>query len=118
MSGDDADRADRAEALHRVTDVLRCKWAVGVMDAISRGVHRPSLIQRELPGLSNKVLAERLQRLHDYGVVDRTAFDETPPRVEYTLTPRGEQLRELVNTVTRFAEDWAEHAGAGESSIR
>ena len=49
------DRIDRAEAYHRVSDVLACKWMIAVLDAIGRGVARPSDIQRELPGLSGKV---------------------------------------------------------------
>lgn len=98
---------DRTEALHRITDILRCKWAIAILEAIDQGIHRPSDIQRHIPGLSNKVLSERLQRLGDYGLLNRQAFAETPPRVEYTLSTQGKRFRSLINTVADFAETWS-----------
>ncbi len=40
--------------------ILRCKWAVAVVECIAQGHHRPNQIQHRLPGLTNKVLAARL----------------------------------------------------------
>lgn len=100
--------ADRAERFHQVTDILRCKWAVAVVESIAQGHHRPNQIQQRLPGLTNKVLADRLTKLQHFGMVDRTAHAEVPPRVEYTLTPRGEQLLGLIASISDFVDRWAQ----------
>ena len=83
-------------------DVVGCKWSVAVVAAIARGVKRPGALERFIPGISAKVLAERLKKLLDYGLAERTEFPGLPPRVEYELSPKGrklagiiEQLREL-----------------------
>lgn len=100
--------AERAERFHQVTDILRCKWAVAVVESIAQGHHRPNQIQHRLPGLTNKVLADRLAKLQSFGMVDRTAHAEIPPRVEYTLTPRGEQLLGLIGSISEFVDRWPE----------
>ncbi len=96
----------RAEAFHRVTDVLRCKWTLAVLEELGRGTSRPSELQRALPGLTSKVLSERLRKLERFGLVDRTAFPEVPPRVEYRLTDHGSAMTELVHKVGRFVDHW------------
>lgn len=98
------------QGLHRVTDILRCKWTMAILDAIARGVNRPGRLERELPGLTTKVLNERVKKLERFGVILRRAYPEIPPRVEFELTERGERLVELIDTIAEFADDWAEPA--------
>lgn len=100
--------AERAERFHQVTDILRCKWAVAVVESIAQGHHRPNQIRDRLPGLTNKVLADRLAKLQRFGMLHRTAHAEVPPRVEYTLTPRGEQLLGLIGSISDFVDRWPE----------
>jgi len=97
---------DRAEAYHRITDVLRCKWTLAVLEALDAGEKRPSGIQRRLPGLTSKVLSERLRKLEAFGLIDREAFAEVPPRVEYTLNARGREMAVLVRHIGAFVDDW------------
>lgn len=98
---------DRAEAHHRVTDVIRCKWTLAVLDHLAKGPARPSEIQRALPGLTSKVLSERLRKLEQFGLLNREAFAEVPPRVEYTLNERGKSLALLASQVNAFVDQWA-----------
>ena len=109
------DHLDRSEAFHRVTDVLRCKWTLAVLAELGRGTRRPSEILRELPGLTSKVLNERLRKLESFSLVSREAFAEVPPRVEYRLTPRGESLAELAHSVESFVNDWASCTESGSA---
>lgn len=104
--------ADRMEAFHRVSELLQCKWSIAVLDALARGTQRPSQIRDALPGLSDKVLADRLRKLERYGLITRRAFAEVPPRVEYTLTPRGHELAGLVERIRDFADQWGRVPGA------
>lgn len=97
------------EAFHRLTDILRCKWTLAVLDLLAQGVNRPGRIMRALPGLTTKVLYERVHKLERYGLVIRRAYPEIPPRVEYELTERGRRLLALIGQMREFAQDWAQH---------
>ena len=53
-----------------------------------------------------------MHKLERYGVLEREAFAEIPPRVEYTLTDQGRELAELVRKVAAFADRWAHDPGS------
>jgi DNA-binding HxlR family transcriptional regulator len=91
---------------HQVTDILRCKWTVPILDAISQGVNRPGRLERGLPGLTTKVLNERLTKLVRHGMLVRRSFAEVPPRVEYAFTTRGRRLLVLIRAIREFVEEW------------
>jgi DNA-binding HxlR family transcriptional regulator len=77
-------------------DVVGCKWSVSVVEAISRGVARPGALEREIDGISTKVLSERLRKLTAYGLLTKQTYAELPPRTEYALTARGKQLARII----------------------
>lgn len=106
-----ADKLARSEGFHRLTDLLRCKWTLAIIDAIDRGVTRPGQLQRELPGLTAKILNERVRKLESYGLIDRHAYPEIPPRVEFSFTERGRDLIGLIRTMRAFAEQWDQSIG-------
>ena len=72
-------------AYRRLEDVVGCKWSAAVVAAIGRGVTRPGQLERFIPGISTKVLNERLRKLLDYGVVTRQEF---PGKVLRVATAR------------------------------
>jgi len=88
-----------AGAAHMVEDIIGCKWSLTVLGLVAGGVHRPGAMQRRVPGLTAKVLNERLRKLLRFGIIERQVFAEVPPRVEYRLTPFGRRfdgvLREI-----------------------
>jgi DNA-binding HxlR family transcriptional regulator len=83
--------AERA-TYRRLEDVVGCKWSAAVVAALGRGVQRPGALERYIPGISKKVLNERLRKLLAYGLVTRAEYDESPPRVEYRLSRAGRKL--------------------------
>ncbi len=88
--------AERA-TYRRLEDVVGCKWSSAVVAAIGRGVRRPGALERYIPGISKKVLNERLRKLLDYGLIMRTEFDnEKLPHVEYRLTGAGRKLASVL----------------------
>ena len=94
--------ADPGQRVYRcLEDVIGCKWSVSVLLALHDGVLRPGELVRHIPGLSTKVLNERLRKLRGYGLIEQHRYPEIPPRTEYTLTPFG---RELVALVARIRE--------------
>ncbi len=101
-----ASLASAPRVARMVEDVVGCKWSVCVLDLVSRGIARPSQMRRSIPGLSTKVLNERLRKLLKHGLIEREVFREVPPHVEYRLTAFGRrferllvQIRELESTL-------------------
>ncbi|MET8824742.1 helix-turn-helix domain-containing protein [Streptomyces sp. NPDC004610] len=73
-------------------DVIGGKWKVLILWALDERPHRFGELRRELPGVTEKVLAAQLRELEADGIVHREEYDEVPPRVEYSLTARGTSL--------------------------
>lgn len=72
-----------------VEDIVGCKWSLAVLGAVRSGVCRPGAMEHAIEGLSKKVLNERLSKLVRFGILEKQAYPELPPRVEYRITPFG-----------------------------
>ncbi|MFE7900060.1 winged helix-turn-helix transcriptional regulator [Streptomyces sp. NPDC057424] len=77
-------------------DVIGGKWKVLILWALNERPCRFGELRRELPGVTEKVLASHLREMEADGLVHREAYDEVPPRVEYSLTARGASLNEAL----------------------
>ncbi len=73
-------------------DVIGGKWKVLILWELGERPHRFGELRRKLPGITEKVLASHLREMETDGIVHREEYDEVPPRVEYSLTPRGVSL--------------------------
>lgn len=88
-----------------VESIVGCKWSVGLLRLLADGCYRPSAILRASPGLSAKVMNERLRKMLRFGIVKRTVFGDKPPvEVEYTLTPFGRRFIGIIEEVRRLQE--------------
>lgn len=77
--------------------VIGGKWKVLIVWALEvQGRVRFGQLRRMIPGVTEKVLAAQLRELEAAGVVRREVYDEVPPRVEYSLTPRGRELNDAL----------------------
>lgn len=101
------------ETYRSLEDVLGCKWSAAVVAALGRGVHRPGQLERFIPGISTKVLAERLRKLIDYGLVTRTEYPGKILHVEYRLTSIGQRLAGVIEQLRALE---AEHAQGATST--
>lgn len=90
-------------ALDAAMDVVGGKWKALILWALGERLHRFGELRRSLPGVSEKVLTQQLRELEADGIVRRTVFDETPPRVEYELTDEGAALYAALGPLG----DWA-----------
>lgn len=80
-----------------VIEVLSKKWALLIIGMIGNHERlRYSEIMKELNGISPKTLSDRLKELEKEGLVNREFFSEIPPRVEYSLTDDGMDLRNAI----------------------
>lgn len=84
-------------AYRSLEDVVGCKWSAAVVGAINRGITRPGKLERYIPGISTKVLTERLRKLLAYGLIIREDYSGTVLHVEYRLTLAGARLATIID---------------------
>ncbi|WP_207951651.1 winged helix-turn-helix transcriptional regulator [Pseudomaricurvus alcaniphilus] len=79
------------------------------MLAIDSGVNRPGVLERHIPGISTKVLSERLRKLTVYGLLSKKSYPEVPPRTEYSLTPTGKKLISIIQQIQTLDSEHQEN---------
>lgn len=94
--------------------VLHGKWKSTLLHFIARGVQRPSDLQRAIASATRRVLNIQLNELEQHGLVGKTIYPQLPPKVEYYLTPLGESLLSVIDTL----EQWGnEHRAVLEAAL-
>ena len=99
----------RGSEYRQLEDIVGCKWSVSVLMAVQQGVNRPGALERHIDGISTKVLSERLRKLTNYGLLDKTVYPEVPPRSEYALTPNGRKLVGIIGQIQALDEEIGAH---------
>ncbi|MBG1239733.1 winged helix-turn-helix transcriptional regulator [Nostoc sp. NZL] len=89
--------------MRQMLDLVGDKWTPPVLYLLSSGTKRYTDFQRQIPGISKKMLTQTLRRLESAGVVNRTVYPIVPPKVEYNLTPFGEKLIEPISGLAEWA---------------
>lgn len=84
-----------------VVVVLHCKWMRRILGLLLQRPHRTSELKRALPGISSKVLSERLRRLEALGLITRTVSAERPVRVVYSALEGARRLAALASETSR-----------------
>lgn len=88
-----------------VESIVGCKWSVRLLQLCADGQTRPSAFLRACPGLSAKVMNERLRKMIRFGILRRTVFGEKPPvEVDYLLTPFGRRFLGILDAIRRLQE--------------
>lgn len=91
--------ASTRSTYRQLEDVVGCKWSVSVLHAVAAGIYRPGALERHIPGISTKVLSERLRKLTGYGLLSRQVYAEVPLRTEYSLTQNGQKLIGIIDQI-------------------
>jgi DNA-binding HxlR family transcriptional regulator len=91
------------EEVRRTADLLERRWTVSILWASHEGAVRFNEFVQALGSVSPATLATRLAELERAGIFERTVIDARPPLVEYRLTARGRELRDLLEALRRFA---------------
>src|SRR6058998_1959894 len=89
---------------HRAVELIGRRWTGAILRAMLVGVSRFSELTETVPGLSDRMLSERLKELEAEGLVVRSVIPETPVRIEYHLTDKGRSLVSVVEAVSRWAD--------------
>jgi len=83
-------------------DILNGKWKLQIILSLTFGKKRFKQIQREIPGLTPKMLSKELKDLEINELVDRRVYDTSPVTVEYELTPYGKTLKPLIGELHKW----------------
>jgi DNA-binding HxlR family transcriptional regulator len=90
----------------RVLETIADKWSVIVIYALSNDTKRYNELQRQIGGISQKMLTQTLRELERNGLVDRKVYPVVPPKVEYSLTPLGKTIREPLGALCKWASQY------------
>src|ERR1700758_3388077 len=87
-------------------EIIGAKWTALLVHDLSEGPRRFSQLEHSCSGISPRTLAERLRALEQEGIVERRSYPESPPRVEYELTSKGESLLPISDAMREFGHAW------------
>jgi DNA-binding HxlR family transcriptional regulator len=91
-----------------VVDLIGNKWTILVLRELFGGDRRTHELLEALPGISTKILTQRLRELEHHGLADRRVYAEVPPHVEYSLTAKGRQIQPVLVALHQVGTQWLE----------
>jgi len=89
-------------------ELIGRRWVGAILRALLNGPRRFNEILAAIPGLSDRLLTERLRELEGEGILVRFVADARPVRVTYELTPCGRSLEPVIQSVSAWAEAWVQ----------
>ena len=93
---------------HKAVELIGRRWTGAILSAMLKGADRFTDIIHAVPGLSDRLLSERLKELEAEGIVRRIVHADTPVRIEYQLTVKGHELNTVTKTLSEWAERWVD----------
>jgi DNA-binding HxlR family transcriptional regulator len=106
-------RKDELPACPVATTVqlIGSKWKILIIQRLLVRPWRFNELQKDLDGISQKVLTESLRSMESDGIIKRTVFQEVPPRVEYSLSEIGETMRPIIESLKQWGENYKKTIG-------
>ena len=86
--------------------LIGSKWKLLIMRNLMARPWRFNELQRDLEGISQKVLTDSLRSMEADGIITRTVYPEVPPHVEYALSDLGESMRPIINAMAQWGEEY------------
>ncbi len=95
--------------LRQTLDLVADKWVVAVLYILSHGTKRYGELQREIGDISQRMLTRTLRDLERNGLIDRKVYPVVPPMVEYSLTPLGKTLNQVLKSLCEWSTENFQH---------
>ncbi len=86
--------------------IIAHKWTLLIVRDLMTGPKRFSELERSLKGISPRTLSDRLSYLEEEGIIHRRNYGEIPPRVEYSLTEKGQDLLPVIEEIRTYGRKW------------
>ncbi|MDX6616916.1 MAG: hypothetical protein QOD60_2007 [Solirubrobacterales bacterium] len=103
-SGVDAERV--CPHYHAAIELIGRRWSGAIVAALAEGPMRFAELAASVPGMSDRLLSERLKELEHEGIVEREVESGTPVRVSYSLTEKGVELKPAIKALRSWARHW------------
>ena len=103
---DQKSNLDETCVVHQALNLLANKWLLLILLALMQRTKRNSELQRQIRGVSPKMLSQSLRQLEERGLIRRQVYPEVPPRVEYSLTELGQSLAPLLVELCDWSVEW------------
>ena len=91
---------------HRAVELIGKRWTGAVVRTLMHGPRRFNELLAAIPGISDRLLTERLRELENETIVRREVRPDSPVRVIYELTKSGRELGPALDEIARWAERW------------
>ena len=95
-------------AIEETLSIIGSKWTFLILWNLYEGTKRFSQLQKSLNGISPKTLSLRLHELETNGVIIKTVYPEVPPRVEYSMTEKGNNLKDIFIALIKWRNNCME----------
>lgn len=86
-------------------DIIGGKWKTIILCHLRHSMMRTGELRRAIPAITQKMLTQQLRELENDGIVHREVYEQVPPRVEYSLTERGESLNQILSMLCTWGEE-------------
>ncbi|OCA89123.1 transcriptional regulator [Bacillus wudalianchiensis] len=96
------DKATICDNFHHTIEFIGKRWMGIIIYTLLKGDKRYHELLNEIPGISDRLLTERLRELENEGLVVKKAFESSPRKVIYSLTPIGRELEDVITAVMRW----------------
>jgi len=90
--------------------VIGGRWKVLILRELFLGTRRFGELHRALHGITQKMLTQQLRELEHDGIINRMVYQQVPPKVEYSLTPVGETLKPILDSMHEWGEKYLRRA--------
>jgi len=91
---------------HQASELIGRRWNGAIIYCMLRTRCRYGTLREAIPGITDRMLSQRLQELEQEGIIAREVVPATPVRVEYALTKKGRALGKAVAAITDWAHTW------------
>jgi DNA-binding HxlR family transcriptional regulator len=91
---------------HAAVELIGRRWSGAIVAALAEGPMRFAELAASVPGLSDRLLSERLKELEQEGIVTRSVETGTPVRVSYALSEKGVALKPAITALRSWARHW------------
>ncbi|RCW63144.1 winged helix-turn-helix transcriptional regulator [Saliterribacillus persicus] len=89
------------------------KWKILILRELLKGTKRFGELRSGIDGISQKVLTQNLRSMEEDGIIQRHAYPEVPPRVEYSLSDLGETLKPIISSMEQWGLGYQEMINNG-----
>lgn len=90
-------------------EIIGNKWTALILRDLAGGTKRFSELQESVGTINPRTLSQRLDDLEDRGIITKKSFNEVPPRIEYTLTQKGQDLVPVLKQMAAWGEKYYEN---------